>query len=218
MKSKNGSKRRKHQALSKQIRSSEKNNNPFYIKWTMKLIKMGLFDMLKSFLKIIPNFQKGRATKIIWKSKEAPKRSWPHGNSILILKSHKKKIKEPNYSMNKLWIAVWNLKMMFKCGLNKWISFRPLLKTSLSSELDLNRSFKIQNWCQIKVKSIFWLKMQFSKKSNKMLQKLGKYLNNWNKKLHQDSWKLQWEESTLRKDKEMCRELENYIQMHLQLR
>jgi len=68
----------------------------------MKLIKMGLFDTLKSYLRIILNFQRDRATKTILKSKAAPKRFLPHGNSILILKFHKRKTREPNYSMSRL--------------------------------------------------------------------------------------------------------------------
>lgn len=50
-----------------------------------------------------------------------------------------------------------------------------------------------------------------------MLQKQEKYLNNSSKKLLQDWWKLRWEESTLKKDKEMSIELENCTKMHLQL-
>ena len=199
----------------KQIRSSEKNNKAFYVRWIMKVIKMGLFDTLKSCLRITPNFRRDRATRTASKSKAAPKRFLPHGKSISILKFHKRKTREPNYSTSRPWIPALNLRTMFKCGWNKWISFKRLLKTFLSSELDLNRSSRILNWCQIKAKLIFLLKMLFSKRSNKMLLKQERSSSSWSRILLQDSWKLRWVELTSRKDKETWIRPESYIQMRL---
>ena len=154
---------------------------------------MGLFDMCNLFLTTILNLQRGRATKMISRKREAHRRSWRSGRSTLILRPRKKKIKELNYFMNKPSILVFHRRMMFKCGLSKWILFRPLLKTSRWYGRGLNRSFKIRNWWQTKAKSIFCSRMLFLKKSNKMLQKREKYSSNSSKKLPLGLWKLPWE-------------------------